>query len=589
MKWSYGVTTVTERMEDGTLDRTLKSLIAAGFDRPHLFVDGPCRTDIRCLTTSRSPRIHAQANWLLSAWELYMREPDADRFAIFQDDFITYRNLRQYLEQCEYPVNGYWNLYTFPENHKPQGGWYLSNQLGKGAVGLVFNKEALLTLLTSEHFSRRVEEKELRGHRIPRGHRAVDGGVVTALKKAGYKEYVHTPSLVQHTGETSVIGNRVHEKAQVFEGEDFDALKLLDQDTSPAVVKVKKHTPRIGLVGYNAPTGLGEVNRQLADNLNIDKWLVKPHSRHGVGKLHEMVDNYVCPTGSEQKLKAFLSGLDVVLFAETPYYRNLIPLCKKLKKRIVCIPMLEWTPPVRRGWTEGVDLFICPTETAYEEMKNEVPCRHVPWPIDIDRFKFRQRDNVKRYLYIHGSGGWKGRKGGDVVQKAKRMWPEMPLTVIAQSGFSCPGAHIVASPRDNADLYKHGDVLLVPHRMDGLGLQPLEAMACGMPVIMTNGKPWNEYNALARISSTKSRVQVKRMMDWYEPNASNLVDLCKHNLGKDITRHSQSVREWAELRRWSVFAPEIEELVRTGLHRMRIPFELEQRDGKEDSDHRGNG
>ena len=60
-----------------------------------------------------------------------------------------------------------------------------------------------------------------------RGWKKTDGIIITAMKKAGYKEYVHNPSLVQHTGAVSSMRNRPHPQATSFRGEDFDALELL--------------------------------------------------------------------------------------------------------------------------------------------------------------------------------------------------------------------------------------------------------------------------------------------------------------------------------------------------------------------------
>ena len=162
---------------------------------------------------------------MLSLYELYIRNPLADRYAMFQDDFVTYRGLREYLEHCEYPEKGYLNCYTFPRNQKraPKDGatgWYLSDQLGKGAVALVFSHDAMQVLLTAHHMWSRPQS-------VKRGHRAIDGGIVDSFKKAGWREYVHNPSLVQHTGITSTMGNRRHQLATSFRGEEFDARDLL--------------------------------------------------------------------------------------------------------------------------------------------------------------------------------------------------------------------------------------------------------------------------------------------------------------------------------------------------------------------------
>jgi hypothetical protein len=179
-------------------------------------------------------------NWVASLLLLYIRDPWCDRYAIFQDDFQTVKNLRAYLEACPYSPRRYYNLYTFPANQAlcPPGrvGWFESNQRGKGAVGLMFDRETVTTLLTSSHLIGRFQDPH-------RGHKAVDGGVVESLQQKSWCELCHSPSLTQHTGRFSTMNKRAgstrDEPAPVpkewgestlavgFPGSDFDALDWL--------------------------------------------------------------------------------------------------------------------------------------------------------------------------------------------------------------------------------------------------------------------------------------------------------------------------------------------------------------------------
>ncbi|MFA5056481.1 MAG: hypothetical protein WC485_00070 [Opitutaceae bacterium] len=213
------------KRRDDLLPRTLASLALAGFEQPRLFIDGSGQGFERfgLESTFHDPPLRCYGNWVASLWELYVRDPLADRYAIFQDDFVTYRHLREYLEQCQQPQRGYLNLYTFPKNQamaNGRNGWYLSDQLGKGAVALVFTNEAVVTLLSSPYMVNRPKD-------VNRGYKWVDGGIVTAFKLVGWKEYVHNPSLVQHTGTESSVGNRLQPLALSFRGEQFDARELL--------------------------------------------------------------------------------------------------------------------------------------------------------------------------------------------------------------------------------------------------------------------------------------------------------------------------------------------------------------------------
>lgn len=255
MKWSYGVTTTIERKET-TLPRTLASLAAGGFPTPRLFVDA-CNcpseyAEFGLEVSCRYPRIRTMGNWWLGLVELYTREPAADFYAMFQDDLVTYVNLRQYLESCSYPTRGYLNLYTVPNNEnipsrpKVDGPvWYPSNQCGVGALALVFDREAVISLLKSAHWINRPQD-------LVRGWRAIDGGIVTALQYAGWKEYVHYPSLVQHTGEQSTCESPqcgaphfegvgpiaikgLAAMPRSFKGEDFDASTMINTAIIPPV------------------------------------------------------------------------------------------------------------------------------------------------------------------------------------------------------------------------------------------------------------------------------------------------------------------------------------------------------------------
>ena len=228
MTWAYAIITTPSRFGE-LLPRTITSLAIAGFDDPWLFIDGCKEADIpdrysNFSCVCRSPCIRTAGHWTLTLWELYLRNPNADRYAIFQDDLVTYPNLREYLEKSEYPEKGYCNLYTFPHNQKlaPENvpAWYISNQRGLGAVATVFSNEAAMTLLRADHMTNRVKCPK-------KGHRAIDGGIVDSMKKAGWKEYVHNPSLVQHTGHISSMDNGKHPQAISFRGENFDALELL--------------------------------------------------------------------------------------------------------------------------------------------------------------------------------------------------------------------------------------------------------------------------------------------------------------------------------------------------------------------------
>lgn len=228
--WEYGVTTVPSR-RDKELPATLNSLCDAGFGNPHLFVDGcddPSLYDIfeRPVSCSPSPPLRVVGTWMRGLWELYVRNSSANYYAMFQDDILAIGNLREYLDGCKYPPKGYWNLYTHKENvqfTKEAPGWQLANQRGMGALGLVFDRTAAQTILASKVMAAKPAFASKK-----RSWKALDGGVLEGMKQSGYKEWIHNPSLLQHTGMVSTIANARYLPVPSFPGTDFDATKLTE-------------------------------------------------------------------------------------------------------------------------------------------------------------------------------------------------------------------------------------------------------------------------------------------------------------------------------------------------------------------------
>jgi len=183
--------------------------------------------DFDLAVTARWPAIRTHGNWVLALLEMTVRDPDADRYMIAQDDAVMVMNLRAYLDACPMDGSSYRNLYTYPDNEEVarviamvDRGWFPTNQLGKGAVALVFDRLTAIKLVTSLHMAERPAHPA-------KGSRSIDGGIVTAMTKAGVIEECHIPSLVQHVGDISTMGNRAHPQAPSFPGESFDAMELL--------------------------------------------------------------------------------------------------------------------------------------------------------------------------------------------------------------------------------------------------------------------------------------------------------------------------------------------------------------------------
>lgn len=82
-----------------------------------------------------------------------------------------------------------------------------------------------MTLLSSRHLVDRVITAD-----ISKSRRNIDGAVVTAMNYAGWREYIHNPSLISHIGYDSVTTlGKVYPPTATFPGEEFDLCSLVQQ------------------------------------------------------------------------------------------------------------------------------------------------------------------------------------------------------------------------------------------------------------------------------------------------------------------------------------------------------------------------
>jgi hypothetical protein len=205
VKWAVGVTTSPRRAP--TLERCLDHLTRAGWDAPHLFMDGTVRLPERfghLPGTLRNPLIGAWPNHYLALFELTLRQPDAEAYLIMQDDALIYdgENVREYLELALWPAGSapIISLYCPGIYNANRYGWHRFRK------SWVWGAQAFV-------FSRGAAQSYLRDRRICRHRwRSPDGGLTQIDVLLGWwawwrrvPVWYPTPSLVQHVGNVSTL------------------------------------------------------------------------------------------------------------------------------------------------------------------------------------------------------------------------------------------------------------------------------------------------------------------------------------------------------------------------------------------------
>jgi glycosyltransferase involved in cell wall biosynthesis len=556
LSWAVGLMTAPRGRP--TIERSLASLQEAGFDSIQVFAEPgspiPASCDSKSVTM-HPRRLGTLLNFYSSADWLLQKYPRAQAIAIFQDDIEVASGLKRWCDEEFWPLDaGIVSLFT-PRLHSDRtSGWRLVSpgyQRVCGAQAMVFRREALQTFLADPLVINRLAARRHNNDAV------IAGWVARQRLSIAY----HTPSLVQHVGHVSSIYPTGPDRRNMA-------------NAVSSVAKIESWSPSnrgnaaIGLVGWDVATGLGYQNRDLALHLAVDRWLIPRHPRLATRNdsvarvrrqtLHREPD--------QQELQTWLRGLDWLLFIEAPPARNLVRLAANSGVGIACVANWEWLQP-HLLWLPFVDVMICPTRHTLVHLTDwkqrygfSWELVYVPWPIDTQRFCFRQRDRCRRFLYVNGWGGAPlrrpdgsklpyARKGFELIVGAAERAPELSFLVYSQLPIRAAlpaNIELRCGPADNTDLYRDGDVCLQPSHFEGLGLQLLECQAAGLPLITTNAPPMNEYKPLHTIPIHSSEI----VMLGQGPIASqlmtapNLVRMLKIAVGTDIREASRRAREF---------------------------------------------
>lgn len=157
------------------------------------------------------------------------------------------------------------------------------------------------------------------------------------------------------------------------------------------------------------------------------------------------------------------------------------------------------------------DFLICNTQRHFSVFKDHPGARYVPWGTDVELFAPRSSELVDQtqLTFFHSGGISPHRKGCDAVIEAfsrlsgpcslvihaqrdlKKHFPALAdkIALLESSGRLVCHEKTVSAP----GLFHLGDVYVYPTRLEGIGLTIMEAAACGLPVLVTDTGPMNEF------------------------------------------------------------------------------------------------
>lgn len=307
---------------------------------------------------------------------------------------------------------------------------------------------------------------------------------------------------------------------------------------------------RIGLLAYSTDTGLGHQTLEFFRHMNPDKTLVADISNYNhISTHHERYpDARICKGFPRpDDIDWLTDGVDVIFTCETPLNHLLYQTAKEKGVSTVQQYNYEFLDYFRQPNLPKPTVLAAPTKWNMDIVtaKGWAPVDYWPVPVNRDLIPFRQINHCETFIHIIGRPAVHDRNGTiPFLEAAKQLGNRLKYRIFLQppddpraiqyfepvrAAIDRAREHVnievITNTPDYADIYKAGDVLVLPRKYGGLCLPTQEALAAGMPVIMTNISPNNDrlpYHWL--VNANKSGTFFAHTeIDIYEPDVADLV------------------------------------------------------------------
>ena len=304
--------------------------------------------------------------------------------------------------------------------------------------------------------------------------------------------------------------------------------------------------------------GLGVLTGEMHRHLQPDRTLVGTLDSGYEQRLDQYPDATVMSfdngTLDETQFKEWCTGLDVIVSAETFYDWRTITWARQLGTRTILYAMPELLKHEIGHTLPTPDAFWYPTSWRLDKMPPGVV---LPVPVESRPFEQPPTDTI-RMVHVAGKKALAIRNGTDTLINAlPAVRGDSTMTVFSQDNTyrlrSGIPAHVVKGPPDKWDMYSDAHVLVMPRKYGGLCLPVLEALSCGLAVVMTDVSPNSDWPIIP-VKAENSRV-VQMPCGPVHTHVCNQLDLAHTLTGLSVKRDiveraMERSRQWAEENTW---------------------------------------
>jgi glycosyltransferase involved in cell wall biosynthesis len=325
--------------------------------------------------------------------------------------------------------------------------------------------------------------------------------------------------------------------------------------------------PRIGLIARADEGGLAQVSLGLFKHLNPASVMA-----YCPGWMPEHLDRYpgamvVNKAPTDNEIREFLVGLDVVITLETPYNWKLFTIAREMGVRSIMMVDYEYTPD---PLPTKPDLLWAHNDWHLDDIRKLGPTVYIPMPVDREQFAFRLRKKALTFVAVLGNKvGEDDREGVATILAAIPLVKNRDVRFILHSRFPIPEMQdsrvtIDSTSKANAqDNWNEGDVLIRPRHYAGPSLPVYEALSCGMPVLMTDIAPQNKFLPKHWLLPCKMNTisifghEIERGVVAPETLAAKIDEWA----GRDIEADSLLANQIAETMSWDTALPKMKAMI----------------------------
>lgn len=236
-----------------------------------------------------------------------------------------------------------------------------------------------------------------------------------------------------------------------------------------------------------------------------------------------------------QTVRRFLRGLTHVITAETFYSYEMIKIANASGIKTFNQVNYEFCDHLRQPLPMPY-LWLMPSYWKLEEMTEKFEAvKYLPPPIFTNDFKKARETNFersgsRRFVHIVGKQAEHDRNGTEDLLRALEFC-QSDFELVIRSQYDLPYeindrriTFDIGNKADQNELYEDFDLLIMPRRYGGLCLPMNEALASGLPVVMSDISPNNrilpeEWLAQARV---KMKFMTRTMIDCHMTDLQDL-------------------------------------------------------------------